>query len=127
MNGPDLSSPVDEQLSTRLGRLAVVSTELLQATTVEGVVTVMTDHLAQAVGATVGSVSLLVDSDTFALAGLFGGAADTASRWATYPVDRATPAGEGSGGASLRGSRAPVSAGGSQGTQLVAMARCQRR
>ena len=44
-----LSSRTDDaaHLSARLRRLAQVSAELLQATSVEGVVTVMTDHLAR--------------------------------------------------------------------------------
>lgn len=103
LNGGDplavaLLEPVEDEsertdLSEQLRRLAVVSTELLAATSVDGVMTVMTEHLAQAVGATIASVSLQQDDETFALASIYGGRPTTSIEWATYPIDRNTPIG----------------------------------
>lgn len=81
-------------LTTRLGRLAAVTRELLVADSLEAVIKIVTERITEAAGATVGSLSLLVDEDTFALVGLHGGRPGMASRWATYPVAGNTPAGQ---------------------------------
>ena len=80
-------------MSQRLGRLATVTTELLEADTLASVSTVITEHLTEAAGATVGSFSLLADGETLALIGIHGTSESVASRWATYPVaaTRTTP------------------------------------
>ncbi|MCW2866057.1 MAG: domain S-box, partial [Marmoricola sp.] len=78
----------------RLGRLAVVTAELLTAEDVESVTEVVIVHMADATGATVSSLSVLVDPQTLALIGIRGGRPGAASRWATYPVAAATPAGD---------------------------------
>jgi PAS domain S-box-containing protein len=82
------------RLADRLTRLARVTTELLLAGTEADVTTIVVEHMADAAGATVASLSLLVDDRTLALIGIRGGRAGVASRWATYPVDGSTPAGE---------------------------------
>jgi GAF domain-containing protein len=81
-------------LTNRLWRLSAVTRELLVADSLEAVTKIVTESITEAAGATVGSLSLLVDDDTFALVGLHGGRPDMASRWATYPVAADTPAGE---------------------------------
>lgn len=81
-------------LTNRLRRLAAVTTELLVAESVDEVTKIVTERMADAAGATVGSLSLLVDDETLALVGVRGGREGVASRWATYPVAANTPAGE---------------------------------
>jgi PAS domain S-box-containing protein len=73
-------------LTARLRRLAGVTRELLVADGIEAVTKVVTERITEAAGATVGSLSLLVDADTLALVGLHGGRPGAASRWATYPL-----------------------------------------
>jgi GAF domain-containing protein len=94
------------RLAHRLQRLAAVTSELLVATDVAEVTNVVIDHMAEAAGATVSSLSVLVDLDTLALVGMRGGRDGAASRWATYPVRAHTPAGD-----SLRAGRALVIVG----------------
>lgn len=89
-------------LTRRLDRLSRVSAHLLESRTVEDVAAVVTEDLSDAAGATVGSMSLLVDDDTLALMAIRGGAAGAASRWSTYPLAGHTPAAD-----CLRG-RAPL-------------------
>nr|WP_281380878.1 SpoIIE family protein phosphatase [Nocardioides panaciterrulae] len=81
-------------LTRRLNRLAAVTADLLAATSVEGVARVVTDHMTDAAGATVGSISLLVDDDTLALIGVRGVTDAVASRWSTFPVTDSNPASE---------------------------------
>ncbi|MGA9746067.1 MAG: SpoIIE family protein phosphatase [Nocardioides sp.] len=84
----------DAGVASRLQRLAAVTTDLLAADTVDGVADVVVHHLADAAGATIASVSLLVDEHTLALAGLRGGRPGASADWATFPVADATPAGD---------------------------------
>ena len=90
------SSPAEyaRLLTRRLNRLAAVTTDLLAATSVEDVSRVVTDHMTDAAGATVGSIALLVDADTLALIGVRGVTDAVASRWSTFPVGDANPASE---------------------------------
>jgi serine phosphatase RsbU (regulator of sigma subunit) len=81
-------------LGRRLRRLASVTNELLGAETVEQVASIVTDHMMNAAGATVASISLLVDDQTLALMGIRGGREGVANRWATYALDSNTPAAE---------------------------------
>ncbi len=81
-------------LGGRLPLLASVTTALLTAPDLDAVTTIVVEQLADAAGATVASLSLLVDDDTLALVGMRGGRPGAASRWATYPVDAVTPAGD---------------------------------
>jgi serine phosphatase RsbU (regulator of sigma subunit) len=82
------------RLSERLARLARVTAELLFAEHVDAVTKIVINHMADAAGATVASLSMLVDDDTLVLVGLRGGLEGAAARWATYPVAADTPAGE---------------------------------
>ncbi|MCW2710151.1 MAG: putative regulatory protein [Marmoricola sp.] len=82
------------RLANRLQRLAAVTSELLAATDVEAITDVVVHQIADAADATVSSLSVLIDDETLALVGIDGGPGGAASRWATYPVDAATPAGE---------------------------------
>ena len=81
-------------LGRRLRRLASVTDELLAAETVERVADIVTDHMMNAAGATVASMSMMVDHETLALLSIRGGLEGVASRWATYPLDSNTPAAE---------------------------------
>jgi serine phosphatase RsbU (regulator of sigma subunit) len=81
-------------LSERLTRLARVASELVLADSVEMVTKIVVQHMADAAGATVASLSLLVDPDTLALVGVRGGREGVQGRWATYSVHDHTPAGE---------------------------------
>jgi hypothetical protein len=87
-------SPVRTHLSERLTRLARVASELVLADSVETVTKIVVEHMADAAGATVASLSLLVDDDTLQLMGVRGGREGVEQRWATYAVDDETPAGE---------------------------------
>jgi serine phosphatase RsbU (regulator of sigma subunit) len=87
-------SPDGHRLAGRVSRLAAVTTSLLEAEDLDAVTTVVTHELADAAGATVGSLSVLVDDDTLVLAGIRGGRDGVASRWGTYAVSAATPAGD---------------------------------
>ena len=81
------------RVAERLRRLAAVTTELLTASDVETVVSVVTEHMADAAGATVASLSLL-EGDTLRLVGLRGGVKNARELWATYPLAAATPVGD---------------------------------
>ncbi len=83
-----------DSLSERLTRLARVAGELVVADSVEAVTRIVVEHMADAAGATVASLSLLVDEDTLSLVGVRGGREGVASRWATYSVHDPTPAGD---------------------------------
>ena len=80
------------RLADRLTRLARVTAELIQADNLDAVTRVVVEHTAEAAGATVASLTLLVDDETLALVGLRGGAPGTASRWSTFPLSAHTPA-----------------------------------
>ncbi len=81
-----------ERLSERLTRLARVVAELVVADTMESVTRIVVEHMADAAGATVASLSLVVDEDTLALAGIRGGRSGVEQRWATFPLSVKTPA-----------------------------------
>ena len=91
---PQLARGSDRDLADQLTRLARVTAELMHADDVDVVTKVMIEHVASATGATVASLSLLVDDQTLLLMGLAGGTEGTASRWATYPLASDTPAAE---------------------------------
>jgi PAS domain S-box-containing protein len=82
------------RLSDRLARLARVTAELLFAEHIDAVTKIVINHMADAAGATVASLSMVVDDDTLLLVGLRGGREGAAARWATYPIAANTPAGE---------------------------------
>lgn len=78
----------------RLHRFSAVLNELVAAESIEAVAKVVTEHMTDAAGATVGSLSLLVDDDTLALVAIRGGREGVANRWITYPLSANTPASE---------------------------------
>jgi PAS domain S-box-containing protein len=80
------------RLADRLTGLARVAAELGSAVDVEAVTKVVVTQAADAVGATVASLSLLVDEETLALVGLRGGPEGAARRWATFSIHDSTPA-----------------------------------
>jgi GAF domain-containing protein len=83
-----------QRLADRLTGLARVNAELAVAEDLETVTKVVIAEAADAIGATVGSLSLLVDEDTLVLAGLRGGREGAAARWTRYSVHDSTPAGD---------------------------------
>jgi len=89
----DRSRARARRLADRMSRLARVITELLSAEDVEGVTTVFTGHVADAAGATVASLSLLVEEDRLRLVGIRGGRDGVADRWRTFSL-AGTPAGD---------------------------------
>jgi PAS domain S-box-containing protein len=82
------------RLTDRLQRLTAVTAELLTATDLQSITDVVVNQMADAAGATVSSLSVLVDHDTLALVGIRGTPEGVASRWATYPLSATTPASE---------------------------------
>jgi PAS domain S-box-containing protein len=83
-----------QRLAERITGLARVDAELAVAENLETVTKVVISEAADIVGATVGSLSLLVDPDTLVLAGLRGGVAGASSRWTRFSVHDHTPAGD---------------------------------
>jgi GAF domain-containing protein len=82
-----------QRLAERLTRLARVTAELLRADDVLAVTQIVIEHIADAAGATVASLSVPVDETTLRLVGLRGGRDGAAQRWQTYPM-QGTPAGD---------------------------------
>ncbi len=82
-----------QRLAERLTRLARVTAELLTADDVSAVTEIVIEHIADAAGATVASLSVPVDESTLRLVGLRGGREGAATRWQTYPM-AGTPAGD---------------------------------
>jgi PAS domain S-box-containing protein len=82
------------RMADRITGLARVAAELATAEDLDTVTEVVIGEAADAVGATVGSLSLLVAPDTLSLAGLRGGLEGAAARWTRYSVDDPTPAGD---------------------------------
>ena len=69
------ASTSPERLTDRLTRLARVAEQLLAADDVEAVTKIVTGHMADAAGATVASLSVLVTEDRLRLLGIRGGRA----------------------------------------------------
>ena len=82
-----------QRLAERLTRLASVTAELLTADDVPAVTQIVIEHITDAAGATVASLSVPVDDATLRLVGLRGGREGAAHRWETYPM-AGTPAGD---------------------------------
>lgn len=81
------------RLAERLTRLAGVTAELLLCDDLAAVTRVVIEHMADVAGATVASLSVLVDPGTMRLLGIRGGRAGVERRWETFGID-GTPAGE---------------------------------
>ncbi len=82
------------RLGDRLTKLARVAAELSTAEDIDQVAHILTSEAADAVGATVASLSLLQGADTLALIGIRGGRTGVAQRWGSYSVHAPTPAGD---------------------------------
>lgn len=78
-------------LGDRLTRLARVTAELAVADTVEAVTKIVISHGADAVGATVASLTLRDGEDHLRLAGLRGGREGDEARWGRFPLTTHTP------------------------------------
>jgi PAS domain S-box-containing protein len=82
------------RMEDRLTRLARVAAQLGTAEDVETVTEVVISQAADAVGATVASLSLVADDDTLVLVGMRGGNYGADSRWSTYSRHGDNPAAE---------------------------------
>ena len=82
-----------QRLAERLTSLARAAAELLLASDLDAVTEIVTGHLADAAGATVASLSILVDEDRLRLIGMRGGRPGAVDRWRTYSR-QGTPAGD---------------------------------
>ncbi|HET7351335.1 MAG TPA: SpoIIE family protein phosphatase [Marmoricola sp.] len=80
------------RLEARLTRLAHVAAELATAQNSDEVGKIVVSEAADAVGATVASIGLVVDEHTMQLLGLRGGLDGAAERWSTFSLDDPTPA-----------------------------------
>jgi serine phosphatase RsbU (regulator of sigma subunit) len=91
----DVRQQVHPPLPDRLTRLARVTSELVVAATVEAVSEAVVTHGAEAVGATVASMTLLcADPDWVRLVALSGGLAGDEETWGMFPLSALTPSGE---------------------------------
>ncbi len=83
------------RLATRLQKLAAVTTTLILAENVAAVTKLVTEQLADAASATIGSLLLLDEAGTaLLLQGIRGGRPGVETEWASFPVEDPTPAGE---------------------------------
>ena len=82
------------RLEDRLTRLARVAADLGRAEDVQTVTDIVISQAADAVGATVASLSMVIDDDTIALVGMRGGKDGAPDRWATFSRHLPTPAGD---------------------------------
>jgi GAF domain-containing protein len=84
-------SGTQTRLDYRLTGLARVTAELIRASSAEDVTRIVVEHSAEAVGATLASLSLRDGSD-IRLMGLRGGSAEDIETFATYPLSMPSPA-----------------------------------
>jgi GAF domain-containing protein len=85
-------SSYESRLDFRLTGLARVTAELIRAANAEDVTRIVVEHSAEAVGATIASLSLREGPDVVRLMGLRGGLAGDAEAFASYPLSTASPA-----------------------------------
>jgi GAF domain-containing protein len=92
----DPAAPSSDAVQTRrlgdLTRLARVTAELARADTVELVTKIVITHSADAVGATMASLTLLEDSDVLRVVAMRGYDGVDPTTWERYPLSRPTPA-----------------------------------
>jgi serine phosphatase RsbU (regulator of sigma subunit) len=82
-------------LPDRLTRLARATSELVDAVTIEAVSKTVVTHGADAVGATLASMTLLGEDDlTIRLVALSGGLVGDEETWGSFPVSSGTPSAE---------------------------------
>ena len=89
---PGESERAARRLGENLTRLARVTAELAMADTVETVTKIVTTHTADAVGATLASLTLRESENLLRLVGLAGGREGEAQQWETFPILTRTPA-----------------------------------
>ncbi len=96
VGGPEESSLEAGRLRERLTRLARVTSELATAPSLDEVRQIVVTHSADAIGATMASLSLrdAEDPTKLRLVGLTGGDADDARRYASYAVTDRNPVAE---------------------------------
>ncbi|HEV7193508.1 MAG TPA: GAF domain-containing SpoIIE family protein phosphatase [Jatrophihabitantaceae bacterium] len=75
-----------------LARIRRVTAELAAALDLESVIETVVAHAADALGASVATLSLLTDPTTVTLVGIRGGQPETMAKWATYSLDDLVPA-----------------------------------
>jgi PAS domain S-box-containing protein len=90
----DASRSAATTLSARLNRLAHVTAELAAAQDVNTVKEIVLSHAADAVGATMASLTMLVDDSTLALVGFRGENSQLATAFATIPLAARVPSAE---------------------------------
>jgi serine phosphatase RsbU (regulator of sigma subunit) len=75
-----------------LARIRQVTAELAAARDLDSLIETVVAHAADALGASVASLSLLTDPTTLTLVAIRGGQPDTAARWGSYSIDAPVPA-----------------------------------
>lgn len=90
----DPSAGRHQRVAARLARLARVTAELVTAQDTETVTKIVISQAADAAGATVASVLRLVDDDTLTMVGVRDDDAAISPRWASFPLESHTPAGD---------------------------------
>ncbi|MDX6222655.1 MAG: hypothetical protein QOD91_1709 [Frankiales bacterium] len=83
-----------EALADRLARLQQVTAELTSSADVDEVGEIIVTHTTEALGASLGTLSLLRDDGNLGLIRHRGALVGDISRWRSYPVDATLPAGE---------------------------------
>ncbi|MCU1659111.1 MAG: Serine phosphatase RsbU, regulator of sigma subunit [Pseudonocardiales bacterium] len=83
-----------DDAARRLTQLRRVTAELASAQDLATVIEIVVAHAADALDASVATMSLLTDPDTLTMVGIRGGQPETGERWATYPIDADVPASE---------------------------------
>jgi serine phosphatase RsbU (regulator of sigma subunit) len=93
---PPADSAVNPPLSDRLTRLARVTSELVRAETVEAVSRAVVTHGAEAVGANVCTMTMVLpDGESVRLVAISGGRPDDESTYATFPLTAQVPSADG--------------------------------
>ncbi|WP_299445937.1 GAF domain-containing SpoIIE family protein phosphatase [uncultured Phycicoccus sp.] len=80
---------MSREVGDNLTRLARVTSELAGAATVEAVTKIVTQHMADALGATIAALAVL-EGDTVRLLGVRGISASEAAEWEVIPLTRRT-------------------------------------
>ena len=81
-------------LADRLTRLARVASELVRAESVDAVSSAVVTHGADAVGASVATMTLLTDQHSVRLVAISGGLPDDQEVWGEFPLTAQTPSAE---------------------------------
>jgi GAF domain-containing protein len=89
---PPAAGPAADAGYEQLAQLGRVTAEFAAARDFDAVIEIVVAHVADAVGATVSTLSVLSDDKTLTLVGIRGGRPDTEQLWATYPLAADLPA-----------------------------------